>query len=558
MERVKEYMDIKRIKSMTKHKKNILIKKVTALLVCICVVLCWFNTGLYAKAASYNGSSIISNNIHDHDYSEYSAVSNSYLIPASDGSFTRVENFGDVILIEKYNSSFSVLWQATVPFELLIFGGFYAGEDNYYFVFGQPNYSKSEGVEQIRVVKYTKDWQRSTAYSVYGQNIIYPFYGCNTDFAEIGNNIYVRCGHLTYPDSSGLYYQGTMTFVVAEESNYIRDIQTDIEGMTKGSVENAGATFIDASYGALTAVDHSRTGSYGLVGMKYAYHSGLDAFQSTCKTVTALGEYGAIGNAIPSLSVGGYETSSQYHLVAVSTTPMDGTSPNYNVAVVAIPRTDFSNTSLKVSYLTGFAQGDTMTCTTPYIVKVNDTKFCVLWEQRDGYSDTEKVYYVFVNASGERLTDTKSIDGCLSDCQPVLSGTRIVWYTTNGANTKIYTVSTNVNTSVTSGRSTSTVYNTASAVYNGVDLSTVFDFSYYCNKYPDIRVIYGNNPKGALEHFVLYGMASGRQASDNFNVYAYKANYADLRNAYGNDLRQYYLHFVYYGNAEGRNARNYN
>ena len=115
---------------------------------------------------------------------------------------------------------------------------------------------------------------------------------------------------------------------------------------------------------------------------------------------------------------------------------------------------------------------------------------------------------------------------------------------------KIYAVS----TSITSG-SSSGVYNNSAAVYGGIDYSAVFDFSYYCAAYPDIRVLYGNDPQAALVHFITYGMSQGRQASANFNVYTYKNNYTDLQNAYGADLKKYYMHFISCGNAEGRNGR---
>ncbi len=534
--------------------KTWIIKKITSILLVICMTVSFVLPFLTvdADAAVYSGSSIVSNNIHDHDYSDYQNVTNSYLVPYSDGSFTRVESFGDVILLEKYNANFTLAWQATVPMELELFGGFYSGDDNYYFVFGQPNYSHSDTLTEIQIVKYTKNWERSTVYTVKGQNIVYPFYGCNTDFAEMGNNIIIRCGHLTYPDDSGMCYQGTMTMVVAEEADYIRNIKTDVIDATAGTIENAGATYIDATYGSLTAVDHSRTNRYGLVGMAYSANAGSDyPLNSKCSTVTALGQYDAtLFGGCPELSIGGYETSSQYYLAAIATAPMDCSTSSKNVGIVAIPRADYSNSQVKINYLTGFGVGSAMTCSNPFIVKIDSTKFCVLWEQKDGYTDTEKVYYAFIDGSGTRLTDTKTIDGCLSDCQPVVVGSNIVWYTTNGAEMKIYAVSTSSSSGSSSG-----VYNTSTAVYGGVDYSAVFDFTYYCAAYPDIRVLYGNDPQAALVHFITYGMSQGRQASANFNVYTYMNNYTDLQNLYGTDLIKYYMHFVNSGNAEGRNGR---
>ena len=89
---------------------------------------------------------------------------------------------------------------------------------------------------------------------------------------------------------------------------------------------------------------------------------------------------------------------------------------------------------------------------------------------------------------------------------------------------------------------------------NGTDYAPVYDFSYYINTYPDLKAAYGNNPAGALLHFVTYGMKEGRQGSSSFSVQVYKENYADLRAAFGNNLASYYLHYIQYGKREGRNA----
>lgn len=90
--------------------------------------------------------------------------------------------------------------------------------------------------------------------------------------------------------------------------------------------------------------------------------------------------------------------------------------------------------------------------------------------------------------------------------------------------------------------------------YNGIDYSAVYDFDYYINKYNDIKSAYGSNPAAALQHFVNYGMAEGRQAKADFNVNTYKKRYVDLRNEYGNNLKEYYLHYVNCGMAEGRSG----
>lgn len=102
-----------------------------------------------------------------------------------------------------------------------------------------------------------------------------------------------------------------------------------------------------------------------------------------------------------------------------------------------------------------------------------------------------------------------------------------------------------------SGTGTAYVTETVT-VYKGVDYSAVYDLAYYMAHHDDLRAVYANDDYAALEHFVEHGMAEGRQASEEFNVYSYKNRYADLRSGYRNDLKGYYMHYVNYGKAEGR------
>lgn len=94
-------------------------------------------------------------------------------------------------------------------------------------------------------------------------------------------------------------------------------------------------------------------------------------------------------------------------------------------------------------------------------------------------------------------------------------------------------------------------------IYRGVDYSAVYNFDYYMNKYPSLKETYGDNPYGALKHFVNYGMKEKRQASAEFNVEYYMNRYVDLRNEYGNDYSKYYLHYVTTGKKEGRDGKTY-
>lgn len=91
--------------------------------------------------------------------------------------------------------------------------------------------------------------------------------------------------------------------------------------------------------------------------------------------------------------------------------------------------------------------------------------------------------------------------------------------------------------------------------YQGVDYSDVYDYDYYTKKYSDIYTAFVNDPAGAIEHFINFGIKEARQANEEFNITAYKNNYADLRNAFGDNNVAYVRHYIELGQKEGRNAK---
>ncbi len=91
-------------------------------------------------------------------------------------------------------------------------------------------------------------------------------------------------------------------------------------------------------------------------------------------------------------------------------------------------------------------------------------------------------------------------------------------------------------------------------VKDGVDYKDVYSFEYYTKKNRDIKRVFGDNPEGALNHFVNFGMAEGRQAIATFDVKSYRNMYSDLRSLFGNDLVKYYKHYMQNGKREGRIA----
>ena len=91
-------------------------------------------------------------------------------------------------------------------------------------------------------------------------------------------------------------------------------------------------------------------------------------------------------------------------------------------------------------------------------------------------------------------------------------------------------------------------------IYNGVDYSPVYNYSYYKKKYADLQKAFGTDKNAYFNHFCQYGMKEARQAASAFDVKKYKAKYADLRKAFGENYPEYYKHYCVYGKKEGRKA----
>jgi len=91
-------------------------------------------------------------------------------------------------------------------------------------------------------------------------------------------------------------------------------------------------------------------------------------------------------------------------------------------------------------------------------------------------------------------------------------------------------------------------------IQNGISYTSVFDFDFYINRYPDVKALFGTNPIAAFNHFYYFGIGEGRQGSAEFDINSYRNRYPDLRVAYGSNYLAYYQHYITTGKAEGRVA----
>lgn len=385
-------------------------------------------------------SSEASNNMGDQSYSYYGSPVYSYLEKVSSG-YMRVEYDGSKIAVEYYNSSFTLTSKKYVTRELTYFGGFYAGSDAYYLVFGQSNSNESSSVEVVRVVKYSTAWERLGAASLYGANTTVPFSAGSLRMTEYGGYLYIRTSHQMYTTSDGLKHQANLMIEVDESEMKVTDSYYDIMNVSSGYVSHSFDQFILVDdENNLIAVDLGDAYPRAAILFRYSMKAGNSTFGGSMyvnnSRVNLLEFEGEIGDNYTGASLGGLEYSDSSYLVAGSSVAQDENWSSNSVKNVFVTVTSRNSLATSVNWITDYDEGGSVSASTPQLVKLSSNSFALLWTTQER-SDSEvassaetKLHYVYLDGAGNVTSDVYTVDGFLSDCKPIVSNGSIIWYVT--------------------------------------------------------------------------------------------------------------------------------
>lgn len=87
-------------------------------------------------------------------------------------------------------------------------------------------------------------------------------------------------------------------------------------------------------------------------------------------------------------------------------------------------------------------------------------------------------------------------------------------------------------------------------MYEGIDLSPVFNPQYYGSRYADLIAAGLTTPQQLWAHFTTFGMMEARQGSAQFDPVRYRNANPDLNSAFVDDWEAYYKHYCMVGKAE--------
>lgn len=398
-------------------------------------------------------------NAHNYTYPVHADIINSYLEPQDNG-YMRVQKYNTAdILIEYYSDSFGYISNRTIKAELPIFGGFYAGEDAYYMVWGKDNIKQHDDSEVIRVVKYDKDWNRLSACSMYGANTSTIFTFGPVRMTECNGFLFVRATHEGYSTGEDeLVHQSNMVLQIREADMVLTDF-------SDGEVSHCLNTFLlrDDTNHILTLDQSDGSPERGAVIARYKGVPGEYCIKSDYTALLTFSYKGKFGQNTTRSTLGGFAYSDTSILVAGTSVDQDkstpmGTSQNLYVSVTDRKELeeengnfmDLKSNTTTVRWFTDFKEKDNKSdfhhsATTPRLVKWNNNLFLLIWSETEYDGPTGKLYYQFLDGKGNPIGKKYSKKGDISDCEPVIKNNKAIWYTTNNKKLCFYAIDTEGN-----------------------------------------------------------------------------------------------------------------
>lgn len=413
-------------------------KKQAMFLVICCLILLSVLLPCKVKAADILPTASDNLNIGLINFSELIAIDSGYMRVFFDGS---------KICIEYYDDSFTIQSKKSLDMELSFWGGFYAGSDAYYLVEGQMNTDESYTAEVIRVIKYDTSWNRLGAAiitgnpNLFGAEVRSPFRSGCVEMSEHNGTLYIVTGHEGYVDP--MFGQGHQGFLM---------IAVDEATMT-GSIVDADLWHSFAQY--IVCKDSDLYVLQQSEGSRYTKLSKYDTgnLESTSLPILKYGGSDASAWATACYaSVDGMAVSSDNVLclgTSIDQSKYDSVSQDmaHNIYLTVTPISNFSEEATTVKWLTNYS-GDGKSFLGTKITKVNDNRFMISWEEYktsqtasvDDVLSACVLHYVFIDGAGNVVSSEFTQAAPISDCQPIVKGSKIVYYASNANMVNFYSI----------------------------------------------------------------------------------------------------------------------
>lgn len=382
------------------------------------------------KCETYSGS-----NENEQNYTVWSETVKSYLVETEDGQLMRVQ--GDALktkyLVEYYDPSYNIQKTRKIAKELSLFGGFYDDGTYYYILSGQENPNEDDSVEVYRLTKYDHQWKRISSAGLYGANTYIPFDAGSARMTHEGNQLFIRTCHEMYKSSDGWHHQANVTIQVNTDSMEVVDSYYGVMNVSYGYVSHSFNQFIQLDEGHIIGLDHGDAYPRSVALTRYRNAYSENGFGKYCDYVEMLPISGATGANSTGVSVGGFQKSDTSYLVAGNSVKMDDNYDPSGVRNIFISTVDRNLTeSSKLTWITSYTGSKNPS--TPHLLQYGANAYLLLWTYGG------KVNYCTLDGTGAKTSAISKMEGSLSDCVPLITDNKAVWYVWDEETVTFYSI----------------------------------------------------------------------------------------------------------------------
>ncbi|MCM1217187.1 MAG: S-layer homology domain-containing protein [Roseburia sp.] len=362
-----------------------------------------------------------------------------YLYVNENGQLTRVEYIAgknSAVIVEEYDSSFKLQSSLSIKPELSLWGGFYAGKDYNYLIFGQLNYEEDDSKEVIRVVKYSKDWERLGAVGILGANTRSPFNAGTLRCAEYGGYLYVRTCHKIYRGSDGIVHQTSMMFAVRESDMTLTECQYEVQGNGTGYVSHSfDEHILIGQDGTIVTVDLGDAFPRGVAFAKYHSNAatgrfGKDDGWDWCDFQVLQKFPGEIGDNSTGCYIGGVVETSKGYIVPFDFDQKGGRGSTRYMYLAYVDKQSGQAQVRQLETSGGVS--------VPKIVSTGMDSGYILWLVGSTYETAGTLHYCTYRADGSTGPIQTANNAAFSRCQPIVYNGDVVWYVTDNRSEPVF------------------------------------------------------------------------------------------------------------------------
>ncbi len=371
------------------------------------------------------------------NWSNWSNADNTYIIKLNDQICLLNHISKDTsqsIEVYFYDQKLNYLKQKTMELPYTEWGGFYQGEDGYYYAaVGQTNEEQDDSKTVFSIIKMDSDFKEIGRCNITGAE-------CSTripydvGFARMtmdGTTLIVHTDRERYTSSDGLNHQSNITFVIdttTMKQYYVGAL------FPYNHVSHSFNQFVKMDGKNLIYLDHGDAYPRSVV-MQTHYNFSLYGWSDTYRSRPAtnsldlLDIVGATGNNYTGTKVNGFEIGTSHNIVAGVSIPHDTmtvdelvTSDVKNV-YISLASKDGSESELV--WLTDYQSGGGISAENLRMVKITEDKFALIYQIDKGKSDSTGL--IIIDSNGKVL-EKKEYDiffSCYT--QPIYYDNSILW-----------------------------------------------------------------------------------------------------------------------------------